>query len=232
MATSNDISWELDRDDIIASAYRKLGIPGEGNTLSAQQILDGAEALNGVISLAVTDGMALWKRTTVAQTPSDTTQVYTIEGAIKVAAVFLRDNASGTQYELIHKSLYDMNILPRSSVGVPVNWTFQPTISGGTVSIWPLTSDADTIANKEIIVVYQREFDGFTAGTETLDFPAYWHLPIVYRTAQVLAAENGIPINDRTQLLGETKLMWKQAADYGDEDGSYFIMPHPQGRHG
>lgn len=225
MATSGVTSFELNRNELIEAAYRKLGVPGEGNTLSSEQYVDGAEALNSAIVLAQTDGMPLWKRTVSSQTPSASSQVYTLANAVKIAAVYLRDT-SGTQYELEEKSLYDFMRLPRNSVGVPVNWTWQPSIEGGTVSIWPLTSDSSTVSTKTIQIVYQKEFDGFsTTTTHTPDFPAFWTLPLVYKTAMILAPEVGVSLEDRRSLGAEAQMYWKQAADYGDEDGSLYIQP-------
>lgn len=225
MATSGVTSWELTRNDLIESAYRKLGVPGEGNTLTTEQYADGLEAVNSAIALAQTDGMPLWKRTTSSQTPSTTSQVYTLANAVKIAAVYLRDT-DGTQYELEYKSLYDFMRLPRGSVGVPVCWTWAPAIEGGTVSIWPLTSDSSTVSTKTLQIVYQKEFDGFsTTTTDTPDFPAYWNPALVYRTAIFLAPEIGISLEDRKDLKSDAAALWKAAADYGDEDGSLFIQP-------
>lgn len=224
MSTSGNTSWELTRNQLITRAYAKIGIPGEDNSLSTAQINDGAEALNAVIALAVTDGMPLWKRTTSSQTPSTTSQVYTISDAIKIAQVTLRDT-SGVQYALQEKSYYDFLQLPRNAVGVPVSWYWQPSIQGGTVSIWPLTSDSSTVSTKTIQIVYQKEFDGFTASGETPDFPAFWTLGIIYRTAMLLAPEHGVPLEDRKQLGIEAQMYWSQASAYGDEDGSLLIQP-------
>jgi hypothetical protein len=209
MTTSGNTSWELNRDTLIAAAYRKIGIPGEDNTLSTTQ---------------VTDGMPLWKRTTAQETPSTTSQVYTLADAIKIAGVFLRDSG-GVQYDLKNKSEYDFMRLPRNSIGVPVHYMWQPSIQGGTVSIWPLTSDASTVSTKTLQIVYQKEFDGFTASTETLDFPAYWTLAIVYKLALLLAPEYGVPITDRQILAKEAKEFWDLAASYGDEDGGFYVQP-------
>lgn len=223
MTTSSNTSWELNRNQLITQAFSKLGIPGEDNALTTTQITEGAERLNGVIALAVTAGMPLWKRVTETVTPSTTSQVYTVSNAIKVADVFLHDTG-GVRYSLRNKSLYDFNRLPTDSIGVPVHYMFQPSIQGGTVSIWPLTSDNDTVANKTIEIVYQKEFDDFVAATDTLDFPAYWTMGIVYKLAVALAPEYGVPINDRLALKKEADEYWKMASDYGDEDGSFFIQ--------
>lgn len=225
MATSGNTSFELTRDQIITRAYAKIGIPGEGNALSAAQISDGAECLNTVVALAVTDGMPLWKRTTQTVVPSTTTQSYTVANAIKVAQVVLRDLIGGTQYDLQNKSLYDFNNLPNLSIGVPVHYRYAPALEGGTVFIWPPTSDPVTVANKRIDIIYQKEFDGFTASGETPDFPVYWTAALIYRTAVMLAPENGVPLQDRQALQQEASLYWKTASDYGDEDGSFNIQP-------
>lgn len=227
MTTSGNTSFELTRDQLITRAYAKIGIPGEDNTLSTAQISDGAEALNSVIALAVADGMPLWKRTVQTVATSTTSQVYTINAAVKIAAVFIFDSG-GSRWELINKSLYDFDRLPTNNPGVPVHWTWQPTISGSTVSIWPLTSDAGTVSTKTLGIIYQKKYDGFTASGETMDFPAYWTSAIVYKTAQLLAPEHGVPLEDRKLLMTEAANYWKQASDYGDEDGSLYIQPNSQ----
>lgn len=224
MSTSGSTSWELTRNEIIERAYAKLGIPGEGNTLSTEQYTDGATALNSVINLAITDGMPLWKRITEALTLSTTSQIYTLSNATKVFGVYVRDS-DGVQYEIKNKSLYDFYNLPRSNKGVPVHWMYQPSIQGGTLSLWPLTSDATTAANKTVQVVYQKEFDSFTASGETPDFPAYWIPALIYKTAVMLAPEVGLPLNDRVALKGEAKEYWDMASSYGDEEGSFSIQP-------
>lgn len=224
MATSGNTSWELTRNQIIERAYAKLGIPGEGNTLTTEQYADGATALNSVVALAVTDGMSLWKRVTETLTPSTTLQVYPLSNAIKVVSVFVR-NVDGVQYEIHNKSLYDFLNLPRSTSGIPVHWTFQPAIQGGTISFWPLTSDTTTVSTKTLEVVYQKEFDGFTSSTETPDFPAYWTAALIYKTAVMLAPEIGLPLQDRMELKQQAKEYWDLASNYGDEDGSFYIQP-------
>lgn len=230
MSTSGNTSWELTRDEIITSAYAKIGIPGEDNSLSTVQITRGAQELNANIAWMVTQGMPLWKRTSQNFTPSVTTQVYTLTAAVKLTQVVLLDNNAGSQYDLIEKSLYDFNRLPSSSIGTPVHYTYQPTIGSGTLSIWPYTSDTTSVANKTIRAVYQKKFDGFFAAGETPDFPSYWIQPLVYKLALTLAPEYGLPLNDRQQLKAELKDMMDAANGYGDEDGSFYIQPDRMGK--
>lgn len=224
MTTSNNTSWDATRNQIIEGALRKIGRLQEGQTPSTSEYTDSAFALNGIISLLATDGMPLWKRVSlpVALTA---TQVYTIPSAVKVTQVVLR-NVSGTQYDLIHKSLYDFNRLPVGSENpaTPVHYTYQPKIQDGTLTIWP-QPDTGSITNYSLVVVYQKEFDGFFTSTETPDFPSYWIQPIIYQLAVVLAPEYGLPLQDRQQLMKEAQMYKDMASGYSDEDGSLYFAP-------
>lgn len=225
MATSGNTSFELNRDEIVNAAYRKLGYLALDQTLDTGALTVGIQALNAAVMMCQTDGMPLWKRTTIPFAPSVTSQVYTIDAAVKIAQVVLSDTIPGTRYDLIEKSLYDFNRLPQGGPGIPVHYTAQKTISGYTVSIWPLLADAGTVSTKTIGVVYQKEFDGFFSASDTPDFPQYWTLALIYTLAVVLAPETGLPLQDRQMLSVEAKEYRKMANDYGDEDGSFYIQP-------
>lgn len=226
MPTSGSTTWELTTQQMVERAYAKLGIPGEGNTISSTQLADGITALNMAIQLAMTDGMPLWKRTILDETPSATNQTYTVSLATKIVTVYLLDSG-GTQYELQGKSLYDFMRLPTTSIGIPVHWTATQSIQGWSVSIWPPTSDSGTISTKTIRIVYQKEIENAVSASDTLDFPAYWDAALVYRTAQILAPEYGVPLQDRGLLAKEADMMWDMAKGYDDDVGSLLIQPSP-----
>ncbi len=224
MSTSGNTNWELTRDQIVYAAYRKIGYLAEDQVLSTTALNNGVQALNSVIMLFSTDGMPLWKRLTTTVVPSVTSQVYTIDAAVKIAQVVLVDISGGTQYDLIEKSLYDFNRLPNNSPGCPVHYTAQKTINGYTVSIWPQLADAGSVTTKTINIVYQKEFDGFFSGTDTPDFPQFWTQALIYGLAVALAPETGVPLQDRQLLKSEADSYRKMANDYGDEDGSLYLQ--------
>ena len=60
MGTSGSFNWTLNRDQIITSALRKLGVLEQGETPAAQQITDAAEALNMMVKEWQNDGVRLW----------------------------------------------------------------------------------------------------------------------------------------------------------------------------
>lgn len=225
MSTSNNTSWALQRDAIVAAAYRKVGYLAQDQVLEAQPLAIGVEALNGVVALLVTNGMPLWKRLTSTVALSATSQVYTINAAEKIAQVVLVNN-NGSQYELIEKSLYDFNRLPHNiaNPSTPVHYYAQKTLTGYTVNIWPLVADSTSISTMTIQIVYQKQFDGFFSATDDLDFPSFWTQPVIYQLACALAPETGLPLADRQMLGKEADMFTKMASDYGDEDGSFYMQ--------
>lgn len=60
MSTSGSINFTRTRDQLIKGALRKCGILAEGETASAQQIEEGAEALNVLVKYWKSMGINLW----------------------------------------------------------------------------------------------------------------------------------------------------------------------------
>lgn len=225
MTTSNSTNWELTRDNMIERSLRILGVLAQGASANSTQLSTGQTALNGVIARFNTLGMPLWKRTEASVTLINGTDTYTIANAIKMAEVYVRVTGSSNTWKLEPKSEYDMRSLPYTNIGVPVSWSFTPNLAeGGTIRVWPIP-DATTAAAYTLRIIYQKEFDTFTSGSETMDFPAYWTDAIVFELATVLAPEYGIPLKDRTDIQAKAMMYLNQAKGYSDEDGSIFFAP-------
>jgi hypothetical protein len=224
MATASTLTWKLSRDNIIEGALRKCGVLAKGQTPSSEDYEDCTEALNALIHFFATKGMPLWKRTTVQITPVSGTKDYVVNHVWKIVQVVLSDNTSGTQIELLPKSLYDLNRLPDTTSGQPVNFTVLAGLDTATLRVWP-TPDASVAANKKLEVVYQKEFGAFSLSTDTPDFPAYWTEALVYGLAVRIAPEYGVPLQDRQDLQQQYRQALAAAEGYGDEDGSMYWMP-------
>lgn len=226
MATSNSYSYQLTRNEIIASALRKLGVLAEGQTPSAQNYADGMMALNTVISQLRAVGMPLWARSEYTFTP--TTSTYTIGTGmtlstpfpVKLLQAFRTESGAKIPMEIVARE--DFNILPTSSSGSPIKINYQPFVNYGTISLWPTPASSNT---STITLVYQRPYQYFTTSTETMDFPEEWYSAIIYHLAVRLAPEWGVPLPDRQMLLQEAKMYTEDALMVGQEDGSFFVMP-------
>jgi hypothetical protein len=60
MSTSGSTVFNVTRDQLIAGALRLIGAVGQGETPTANQVTEAAEALNIMVKAWEADGMPLW----------------------------------------------------------------------------------------------------------------------------------------------------------------------------
>jgi hypothetical protein len=232
MTTSSTYSVQYTRDDLVTAAHYKLGVIAEGQTLSATQLTRGTMALNMSLALLRAKGMPLWERNTYTFSTTSTVSSYNIGTGqtfntpypLKLLQCYRTSN--GTRIDMDIEADYNFNQLPVNSTGIPIKVTYQPKVNLGILKLWP-TPDT-TAASSTFTIVYQQPFQYFINSTDTADLPEEWYLPLVYRTASILAPEWGIPIGDRNMLMGEAEKYTEDALSMGGEDASMFIQPYMQ----
>jgi len=225
MATSGVFTWELNRDEIINAALRKIGVLGEGVSASATQITTGAEALNSMIMLfAVEDGLPLYRIVHTATAFVASTNTYSATYGLRVLQVLRKETASGSQIPLEPVSRYEFNQLNTSTTGLPNTYFVDNNIETPVVTVWP-TPTATEAASHSIVIVHQKEVDSFDADVDTPAFPAYWSDALIYGLASRLAPEYGVPLEDRRVLMAEANAYKRAAMDYNEEFGSLYIQP-------
>jgi hypothetical protein len=213
-------NFNLTSDQLVGSALRKLAVLGDGQSPSTSQLSTGTQALNVMLKTLQTKGMPLWaiSEMDVPMTASRTIGIGPTP--LKVLQALILDNDS--MIPLNVKTHNDYNLLGNpSAVGVPVHYWYETT---GVLHLWP-TPDSDSIANKVIRIVYQRQFNDMVAGTDTLDFPNYWIEAVIYGLAHRLSPEYGIPLQDRQLLAKEAEYFLTEALSFGTEEGSMFFVP-------
>jgi hypothetical protein len=60
MATSGSNDFNMTRDEIVSAAYRKIQVYRSGETMSAEELFDGCEALNVMIKAWQNKGIFVW----------------------------------------------------------------------------------------------------------------------------------------------------------------------------
>jgi hypothetical protein len=235
MATSGVSTWSLNRDSIINSALRKLGVLAEGNSATAAQLLTGAEALNSLLKVFQTKGMPVWAIkeytfSTVAGTSTyniGNSQTINTPMPLKVIQGYRIESTGAVNVPLQVFNHYDYNLLSVNAAnGEPVSLYYQPLATYGVLKLWPTPIDATTT----ITIVYQRPFEDMVAGTDDIDFPSYWTDAIVYNLAWRLAPEYGTSKEDRANIKSEAREFTEMAEDFDVEEGSLYIMPDWTGR--
>ena len=233
MSTSGDTTWQLQRDQIIAGALRKVGF-AEGETPNANQISYASDALNALITSWRADGLPVWAMKTFTFSVIANQQNYDIGVGktlntpmpMKLTEAIRVNTAGGTRVPLNIYTDYDFKLLSnfQNTKGTPVQIYYQPFSTYGTIHLWPIP-DTTFAANFTLEITYQRPFEDFDNATDEPDFPSYWTKAIIWGLANELSDEYGLPLTDRQWLEKKAEKAKDLALSYGTEEGSIRFMP-------
>lgn len=226
MASSGVTSYTYTRDQIINAALRKLTVLAEGVSANATQLSTGAEALNLLVLQLQPLGLPLWSRKLKTTTMVSGTSSYTLSSPkpLKIIQAYFTDGTTADRRDIMVVPDYDFTLYPPGSSGAPVAITYQPKVGNGTMKVWP-TPDSSMATGSTITVIHQSEFEVFTAGSETPDFPQEWYNTLVYQLAVLLAPEYGIPTQDQTKIEQQAEKFLTTVLSMGMEDGSVWFQP-------
>lgn len=228
MSTSGVYEYNTTRDELVKATLRKLSVLAKGQTPDTEDIANAVMAMNLRIAEFKTKGMQLWLRTTYSFNPTATVSTYNIGTGqtlntaypVKMLQAYRVDSGSTTKVPIELVADENFNRLPNSSGGMPIQLAYQPKIQMGTIRLWP-TPDA-TAATSTVTIVYQRPLQYFNASTDNPDLPEEWVNALIYCTAQDLAPEWGIPLQDRQLLASEAKQHLDNAMESIMEDASLY----------
>lgn len=243
MATSNSYNSTISRDEIITSAFRKIGALGDYETIDSQRLNAGIAAINPMIQTFVTKGMPVWALaemivplSTFATIGSKTIgPAQTIDVAykpMKLIQAIRRDSIvsatpSDTEINIYTQSDF-LRLSSKASTGAPVHVHYQPLAYHGQLRVWPLP-DTYWQTNGSLIFTFQRPFQDFDSAADEPDFPKEWAEALIYGLASRLAPEYGVALNERQAIKAEAKEFLDEALSFGTEEGSMYIHPeyHP-----
>lgn len=230
MATSNITVYELTRNQIIESAMRKCGRLAKGQSADATDLANATIALNAIVAEFQTLGMPLWARTDYSVTLVEGQRDYTLSASantpfpLKIQTATIETTNGGDSVDLTSVAYKDFRQLNTETTGKPLNYTYQPKVNEGVLSVWPLP-DATAVSAYTIKLTYQRPFSGFSTATDTPDFPQEWQNALIYALAVSMAPEYGVPLEDRKVLMAESKGHLDNALQGGGEESSLFFQP-------
>lgn len=238
MTTSGVTTFSMTGDQLVNASLRKLAVLGDGQSPTATQLSTGTQALNAMIKTFMVKGMPLWVVTEYSLTLT-ATRTYTmgvgqttnIPAPLKIYQARLSNSDTESVVPLQMKSHYDYNLLSSTTAdGTPNSFYYEPKNQTGVFHLYP-TPDSDNIADAVVIITYQKPFEDMVSGTDTLDFPQWWHEAVIYGLAHRLSPEYGVPLLDRKELATEAEYFLQEALSFGQEDGSLFLQPDWVGKH-
>jgi hypothetical protein len=231
MATSGTYVWTSNRDYIITEAFRKIGSLGDYEDIDTERLNSGARALNPMVKAMAAMGMPLWAVKTVdiplsnwasATLRIGPNQTLSQEKPLKIFQVIRIDGTNEVPLIPLADEDYQ-NLTDKTSSGVPTQYYYKPLREFGDLTIWK-RPDSYWLT-KTLRIRYQRPFQEFNVDTDEPDFPNEWHEALIYRLATRLAANYGLPLNDRRMLKEETKEIVDETKAFDQEEGSMFIRP-------
>jgi len=179
---------------VIKRSLRLIQAIDAHNEPGGDEVNDALFALNGLLASWVTAKFVPYTtdRTTHTLTPG--TAAYTIgpSGDINITRPSLIDSItltrSGIDYEIRIVSRTDYNREPKKDTqGLPFICWFEPGLTTGTLTLWPVPDSADTLT-----IDYQAPISAYTSADSDLNLPPEFDEALTYNLAVSLAAEYGV----------------------------------------
>ena len=155
------------------------------------------------LASAASSGKKVYAYTTKAERPQ------------KIVSAYRRDkNDIDTEVSLIGEDEYRSQS-NKGAEGPPVEAWYQPTLTTGTLYVWPVDGGADW---DKVVLSVQYAPDDFDTGANTAQFPVEWINALVWNLAAELGGEYGIPLRDRQYLDGKAEFKLNELLAYDAEN--------------
>jgi len=194
MTTSASDTFQSTCDQIIADALTDLGVLGPNKTPTGNQRAHAFRALNRIVKKIDADGDFLWRTvrrniSIVAGTASYGPSIIGTDvlGLEDPCDFILSGSGQTNRTQVYMMSNEDYRRLAdRTSQGTPSQYLIERTLTGLTLTLWPVPNAAGTL---EIMAALRAK--DFVLGTNTPDFTSKWDQCLIWGLTGVLAPGYG-----------------------------------------
>lgn len=203
MARSESADITINRDTIIKHAMLALGALTRGQDPTTNELADYGQRLTDLIKSwmggpkPIMPGMKVWLRTRKTISLDNTKNTYSLQASdgdvamdppIKIEAAYLRDSDGNDIPLRIMRTVQEYeSISDKDKSGTPTAIFYER--SYGTGELYLDTTPNDTTTYPSLILVYQRPVYDFDEAADDADFPAEYHLALVYNLAEAIAPD-------------------------------------------
>lgn len=220
MAVSGSTDFTMDSRQVITSAFINAKIYSPGETITAEDMESGLEALNLMLK-TWSAKEHLWIKSE-GVVPLVAGQVaYSVPMARRVLSVRRRIASIDTPMNELSREEY-YNLPNKAGLGMPVSWFFDPQRSTRTLYTW-LVPSAAIAAQTSLHYTYLRVIDDSDALENDPDVPQEWLETLVYNLADRLANSYG---ENQPTLTQFAAFLLGQLAAQDQETTSLFLQPH------
>lgn len=181
--------------ELISSAFRKIGIAGEGETLSAQMLTDAKESLNLILEewendpdLALTTEQTFSSVASTASYVVGNGQTWDGDKPLKIMSAYTTISSVDYPLTVISEKEY-MEISIKSNTGIPEYIMYAAAEETGTVYLYPTPADSGTIT-----ILSSKAFVQCTDLTADVSLPKGYKSALIYNLAIDLSSEYEISI--------------------------------------
>lgn len=244
MATSGSTNFSVNRNELISSGLRLIGVGIEGETLSNADTNTASEALNMILKHLMTFGLQLWLRDehTLSLTQDKGTYVLGESGAedetmtrpLRILDMVRRDTSGSenTDTEMTRLTEDEWYRLPQKGTsGTPVDFYYEPTIPDGTLKIWP-QPNSTSASDHQLIFSYHTPIEDMDSGADDFDMPVEWMRPVKYLLAADIAPEYYVPLQEYQLIERKAQALLDQVLAWDQEDSSIYLQPDWRSRFG
>jgi hypothetical protein len=173
---------------VIKRAMRLIGVSGIGETLSADEAVDGLAALNSMHDSWGTEKNALYQIETLSHVP--TAQSFTVgengdlmaTRPLKILSAYRRSNGVDTEVAVVGRDEYE-RISQKADGGLACAIYYKPENPNGVVYCWPVPS------GETLFLSCQQPLEAFTSLTDALYLPPGYEEALTFGLAVYFAPE-------------------------------------------
>lgn len=199
---------------VVRRALRLFGKVGQGSPLGAQDLTDGLEVLNDLVSQWRATSLLIPYEAIAQYSLVPTQQAYTLGPGgdfdqprptfIRAIGLVLLDQARPVelQLELVSAQMWPTVIIKTQPSTYPVCVYPQMAAPLITLNFWPVPS----LAN-DIRIYYPSVLSSFATPDATYDVPEAYPMALIYSLARLLAPEYGMALTQRQEQSADEALV-------------------------
>lgn len=227
MTTSGTYTFAMSRNDLIGAALRLTQAFGDQDAIPASDIINCSQALNVMVKEMVVDGLPLWCIQEVVIPLVSGQATYNLSTAAgmplppRVLDVLVRDSSGDdTSLTLMSRDEY-RSIGNKASAGTPIQFYYDPQLSGGILTLYNVPNDA----TMSLRVSIQRQIQDFNLATENPDFPQESYRFLKWCLADEIALEYQTPLEVRQEINQKANGFKDKYFNFSREEAAVFFQP-------
>lgn len=232
MATSGLYTYSINRDALIKSAFRTLGVFNDDSPPPTTDTANAAQALNLMIKQWMSEGYPLWCVDTVSVPLQEAQVIYTIGPSANVntyrplRVVEARlSYLTGNDVPLTQLSRQEYNTLGNKQVqGTPNSFYYDPQLLQGKLYLY-LGATAELVGNVVNLTV-QRPLQDMVNSTDEFDFPVESLNALKFGLASELTTEYDVPMQKAQLIISRAEKLRETMFDANQEEASTFFTPN------